>query len=102
MNRGGSVKLGLQFFSIFYSLVNYYCGSVSAIIKLKVKTDSQHLVQKAETGSFESFISGVSVRPNANTLSIFVEVGCAVRTMKIPTCWHFGAHSAPYHGTDFP
>ena len=20
--------------------------------------------------------------------------------MKIPTCWHFGAHGAPYHGTD--
>ncbi len=41
----------------------------------------------------------IGVRVNASKLSVFVEVGCAVRTMKIPTCWHFGAHSAPYHGT---
>ena len=39
---------------------------------------------------------------NVSKLSVFVEVGCTVRTMKIPTCWHFGAHGAPYHGTDFP
>ncbi len=39
---------------------------------------------------------------NTSKLSVFSSVGCAMRTVKILTCWDFGAHGAPYYDTYSP
>jgi len=101
---GPSVHFSIKSICVsnIFDLIGTNVITVRSKLKISMELSLDKLVEVDQRRMWKNWLKINPSVPNASHCKCFVEVGCAVSTMKIPTCWHFGAHGAPYHDIDFP